>query len=258
MRMDFCTFLPSNACTALYPDNATSHYTTLLPKRVELTGHWKVALLQVHYPNTISHVTDDENEIVLTDRDGAKEKFRVKTGHYSDIGGFLYALHEALTPIEERAKGDGRESRVDITIDQRVAFHPFRDENDGSTVTFSPRLAQMLGLGKAGPFTADERIIGQHPIDLSLGIPPLMFIYLDKITNQIVGDCEVPLLAAAPINTSARTGRASVYSFDHPMYFDLATKSFDTIEVNIRDHAGKHIAFNYGTLMLLCHFKRAE
>lgn len=252
--MGFYAFFPSNACPDLYPDNTTSHFKIQLRNRLELTGDWQVALMQVHYPNTIAQVTDGENEITFVKEDGSKEIFQVKPGYYTGTADFLFALHEALTPIETGPNGEGRESVVEVTPDQHIMFYAMQNR-PYAKYTFSPRLAMMLGLEHPGPYPAQKELCAPMQINLNLGIPPLQFIYMDKITEQIVGDCHAPLLATIPTNTTGPYGGVSVHTFEHPLYFDLVTKSFDTLEVNIRDHTGKFVSFNHGTSMLLCHFR---
>ncbi|KAK3921532.1 Putative uncharacterized transposon-derived protein [Frankliniella fusca] len=228
-----------------------------LSKRLELRGKWQVALVQVHYPNTIAQVTEGENEIVLKQPDGSITRCVVPPAYYSSVRDLTYALHEAITELEAMADGSGRESALEFLPDGRFMFYPFTKYKN-ATYTFSPRLAMQLGLSHPGPYDAGKELCGKHHADLSLGIPPLLFIYFDKISDQIVGHCEAPLLATVPTNIDGRYGGTSVYTVDHPKYFDLVTKNFDTVEVNIRDHAGKFVSFLHGTSMLLCHFRRVD
>lgn len=253
--MDFYAFIPSNASTRLFADNATSHYKVQLPNRLELCGKWQVALVQVQYPNTIAQIVEGENAIKLQHRDGHEDTFFVRPGYYANQRDFLFALHNALTPIEALPEDKGRRSVLEITSENHVLIHALPDFA-GGTLSFSPRLAMQMGLEHPGPYTVNEQLCAPNAMDLSLGIPPMLFIYFDKITEQIVGDCYAPLLATIPTEISGRYGSVSVFSVERPLYLDLATKNFDVIEVDIRDHAGKYVSFNYGTSMLLCHFRR--
>lgn len=256
--MEFYAFLPSNACPELYPDNKTSHYKIQLSQRLDLSGKWQVALVQAHYPNTIAQVAESENEIIFCHRDGRRESFYVKTGYYSNVKDFVYALHEALTPVESKLDGHGRSSVVEVTPENYIMFHPCTNLRfAASTFSFSPRLAMQLGLAHPGPYPSQSELCGSNPIDMSLGVPPLLFVYVDKISDQIVGNCRAPLLATIPTSIG-RYGSVTVHTFDHPLYFDLSTRNFDTIEINIRDHTGKFVSFNHGTSMLLCHFKSIQ
>lgn len=254
--MDFYAFLPSNASPDLYGDNTTSHFKIQLAKRVDLYGRWKVALVQAHYPNTIAQVSEGENMINFLYNDGREEIFFIKEGYYANAKDFIFALHETITTLEIGPDGNGRSSVVDITAENRIMFRPFSPHLDMKSYTFSPRLAMQLGLENPGPYLARQELCAANPIDLNLGVPPMLFVYLDKITEQIVGQCNSPLLATVPTNINQRYGSVTAYTFDQPLYLDLATKNFDTVEIHIRDHTGKFISFNHGTAMLLCHFKQ--
>lgn len=252
--MDFYAFLPSNASTDLYPENKTSNYKIQLSKRIDLTGRWQISLVEAHYPNTFAQVTEGENKITLKHKNGEQDTYFVQTGYYARVNDFIFALHEALTPIESLPESKGRSSVVQLSHDNHILFHPFQNCLE-STYSFSPRLAMQLGLTHAGPYPAKTELCGQNPVDLSLGIPPQLFIYFDKIADQICGHYRVPLLRTVPTDTTARYGSSSIYRFEQPLYLDLNTKCFDTIEINIRDHTGKLAPFTHGTSMLVVHFK---
>ncbi|KAK3929540.1 Putative uncharacterized transposon-derived protein, partial [Frankliniella fusca] len=64
-KIDFYMFLPSNASPKVYPDNTTCHFKTELAQRMELHGHWQAALIELHYPNTIAHIVQGDNDITL-------------------------------------------------------------------------------------------------------------------------------------------------------------------------------------------------
>lgn len=251
--MDFYAFLPSNSNPNLYPDNKTSYFKTQLANRLELHGDWQAALVELHYPNTIAQVSEGENEIIIqTDR--TTDFVTVRPGCYQNRKEFLSAVSTALSIVDNNLPpGTG----VEVDADHRVIFHPVSTE-PGGKVFFSPRLALQLGLDGHGPFQADQELRGVKPVDMSLGIPPQMFIYLDILSDQIIGHARAPLLRTVPVDTKAQYGTMSIKHFDHPIYFDLCTKSFDTIQCYIKDHAGRPVPYDFGTLTLLVHFQKVR
>lgn len=279
--MDFYMVLPSNASPDVYEDNKTSNFKTQLSKRIELHGDWQVALLEVHYPNTLTHIQQGENWIkVFTPNDRDAEDFvvadkgvaYVTDGAHTELPVYIYTSEETLhiTPRFYKSKQDfidgvrealttkssRKQSRViELTDREYVTFLPF-ESRPGATYTLAPTLAMQLGLPHAGPYHADEEVRGEHPIDMTLGMPFQMYIYIDIIQDQIVGHTSAPLLRTIPVNTLSSYGGVSSYRCDPPIYFDLKTKSFDTIEVNIRTHTGEFLPFQHGTSTLLCHFKQ--
>ncbi|KAK3917560.1 Endonuclease NucS [Frankliniella fusca] len=55
-----------NASPEVHSDNTTSHFKTELAQRMELYGRWQVALIEMHYPNTIEPV-DSLNEPLIVE-----------------------------------------------------------------------------------------------------------------------------------------------------------------------------------------------
>ncbi|KAK3926341.1 DNA-directed RNA polymerase subunit beta' [Frankliniella fusca] len=251
--MDFYMFLPSNASPKVYPDNTTCHFKTELAQRMELHGHWQAALIELHYPNTIAHIVQGDNDITLVS-DSYIDTVSARPGSFSSTKDFLIGIGDAL-------KSFGNNNNVvdtqpfTLLPDQRIKFMPF-DVDEKTKVHFSPRLALQLGLAHTGPYPANEEILGVKPVDISLGIPSQMFIYMDVLEEQIIGHTRAPLLRTVPVDTKAQYGSMTVVHFDHPIYFDLRTKSFDTLEIYIKDHAGRNVPFDFGTSTLLVHFKQ--
>lgn len=248
--MDFYAFLPSNASPEVYCDNTTSHFKTELANRMELHGQWQAALIELHYPNTIAQVLEGENVITLKAKK-FYDSVRVKPGRYNYVSDFLKELRHALTDL----LGGGRDL-VSETEDHRIFFEPFVTNHPNGKVNFSPRLALQLGLEHHGPHPADAPIQGVKPIDLRLGIPQQMFVYMDILSDQMIGHTRAPLLRSIPVDVSATYGTMTIFHCDHPLYFDLNTKSFDTVEIDIRDHAGRYLPFDFGTSTLLVHFRQ--
>jgi len=276
--MDFYMVLPSNASPQVYPENKTSNYKIQLSERVELHGEWEVALMEFHYPNTIQQVSEGENVVHMTHPGGKTETYRLHTGHYITKENLLAGLQKALAPLEQYSQdtapnildkydtgdekhdenhefGEAGPSVVEITENGCILFHPFQ-KAPGAYFTFSTRLAMQLGLLHPGPYSTQYEHSGTYPIDTSLGMTPQMYVYLDIIEDQIVGHTRAPLLRTVPVETRKAHGGMTSYRCEPPIYFKLKTKSFDTLEVNIRTHTGQFVPFDHGTSTLLCHFKQ--
>ena len=246
--MDFYAFLPSNASPQVYPDNKTSDFKIELSKRMELHGQWQAALIELHYPNTIAQVIQGENEITI-ESDKIIDTVFVQGGCYPNQKAFLSAVREALSALDNKVQTQPFE----VTSENRIIFHPLTTEGK---LHFSPRLALQLGLDNPGPYPANEKIYGVKPIEIALGIPSQMFIYIDILSDQIIGHTRAPLLRTVPVDITARYGSLSIFHCEHPIYFDLNTKSFDTLKIDIRDNAGRLVPFDFGTSTLLVHFKQ--
>ena len=247
--MDFYAFLPSNASPDVYPDNMTSDFKTQLANRMELHGEWQAALIEIHYPNTVANVTEGENQIIFQ-TDHVTDIVCVKPGCYPNKKEFLDAIATALSTFDNNVRPG---KLLEEDADHHIVLHSIFSSGK---MFFSPRLALQLGLDGHGPFRANETLCGVKPVDISLGIPPQLFIYMDILSDQIIGHTRAPLLRTLPVDTKAQYGTMSIVHCDHPIYFDLSTKSFDTIQTYIRDRAGRLLPFEFGTLTLLVHFRK--
>lgn len=247
--MDFYAFLPSNASPDVYPDNKTSSFKIELSKRMELHGHWQAALIEFHYPNTIGHILAGENEITIKTKYMVDIVF-VPPGCYRSAGDFIKAVNDAMKTFE----GTDR-NYIEETEDHRLVFQPYKTGEE-SLLSFSPRLALQLGLPGPGPYPFDEPLHALKPVEIKLGIPSQMYLYLDILSDQIIGHTRAPLLRTVPVDIDAKYGSMSIFHCEHPLYFDLNTRSFDTLQIDIRDHAGRLVPFDFGTSTLLVHFKQ--
>lgn len=247
---DFYAFLPSNASPDVYTQNKTSHFQIELAQRVELHGKWKCALIEVHHPNTMAQVLDGDNTVTLQ-TEHMVDTVSVRPGCYPTKKSFLIAVKNALSVLGNNFHTEP------LTEDSNelVTIQPLCDQGQ---ITFAPRLALQLGLDSHGPVPAHQPIHGVKPVDMTLGIPSQLFVYMDILADQIVGHVRAPLLRAIPVDVKAAFGTLSVYHCDHPIYFELSTKSFDTVTIYIKDHAGRSAPFEFGTALLLVHFRQEQ
>ena len=77
----------------------------------------------------------------------------------------------------------------------------------------------------------------------------------------ITGDVRTPLLRIVPIEIRSHNyafGANLVKYFSFPNYIPLQRINFRTTEIDIRDHLGNKIPFEFGTLTVTLHFKRKQ
>ena len=65
-------FLSSDCSKEYFPSNTPSNFTCILPKRMELSGNWEVALMQIEYPSSaqsarVNVYTDIINNVMYGD-----------------------------------------------------------------------------------------------------------------------------------------------------------------------------------------------
>ena len=56
----FYLTLPSNSSMNYFPNNTLTHYTTKLPKIMDLDGTWEIGLAEIQYPHSWYNVKNKE------------------------------------------------------------------------------------------------------------------------------------------------------------------------------------------------------
>lgn len=57
MKDEFCVNLSSTNSEKYFPENTATNFTVRLPYKIQLQGEWQVALTEIHYPQTWTHVS---------------------------------------------------------------------------------------------------------------------------------------------------------------------------------------------------------
>ena len=121
---------------------------------------------------------------------------------------------------------------------------------------FSQGLSDILGFDKTG-FEApgNESITEYAPYlaDVSRGFNSL-YVYCSICEPQIVGDTYVPLLRT--VFLTGKQGDIVNNTFVSPHYVPVNSKTFDTIEVNIKNDLNENVSFTTGKLICKLHFRQ--
>ena len=118
---------------------------------------------------------------------------------------------------------------------------------------FTEKLATILGL--------DTEVIdvtpykGDRLCDIDGGLHGL-YVYCDVLECVSVGDAMAPLLRI--VEVKGVRGEMTHIEYDQPRYFPLQKKTFDSLEIDIRDDAGNPIPFDSGKLIVTLHFRQAR
>ena len=83
-----------------------------------------------------------------------------------------------------------------------------------------------------------------------------LFVYCDVLEPRVVGDSQVPLLRIVPVEGG--NGELVTRIYENVHYVRLQRKTFQTIEINIRDRAGVNVPFEAGTLNVTLHFRQRK
>src|SRR6218665_1097124 len=86
--------------------------------------------------------------------------------------------------------------------------------------------------------------------------PCRSYVYCDVLEHVSVGDTKAPFLRI--VQVSGECGDRVQAIYDKPIYVPLQKNNFDSIEIDIRNDAGKPISFEYGKLIVTLHFRLSK
>lgn len=269
MRSSFYITLPSNSSIGYYPNNTVTNYITQLSHPIRLEGEWEVAVVEVIYPCTFLTLTESSKIFLYVNTnlntDSATSDQDSKTPNTEDE---LSIPILKIFSIPEKEYNDGKE--VVNTINKleeftKYAMFDFDRNTKKVTIHTRPQVFQMelthtlaLQLG----FDPNENDLITHnksirPSDLHLGLPHQIYIYCDIVDMQFIGDTMAPLIQMATVDTTNYThGANKSVQFLNPHYIPVLKSSFESIEIDLRDHTGKPLAFQFGTSCVKLHFRR--
>lgn len=238
----FYVTLPSNSSITFFPNNTLSDYKVKLPSHVNLDGTWEVGLASITFPHTWFTIGNEDRRFYFDDGSGAFNVALLPLGYYNSISEVIQALNKTIT--NEGVKGmsfqlNARSQKVTVVLatSQRLSF-----ENS---------LGIILGFGSNIVLT--KTTTAPHVCDLNIGLQSL-FIYLNIVETQVVGDVLAPLLRIVP--AQAKEGEIITLNYDNPQYVPVTTKDFEVMEVLITDDTGEKVSFEQGRVVLTLSFRR--
>ena len=120
-------------------------------------------------------------------------------------------------------------------------------------LTLPPHLRKMLGMTMFSSFANNQikadSVVDMDPVDS-------LYVYCDVVEPRVVGDSQVPLLRIVP--AEGDHGQLVTRIYENVHYVRLQRKSFQTIEINIRDRTGNIVPFEQGTLNVTVHFRQRK
>ena len=82
----------------------------------------------------------------------------------------------------------------------------------------------------------------------------MIYVYCNIVQPQVVGDTNAKLLRAIP--TEGQIGDLITRNYSNPQYLPVQMKSFEDIEILLRDDTGAPVAFEHGRVLVTLHFQR--
>lgn len=248
----FYVTLPSNSSFQYFPENKVSDFITKLPRAIQLTGRWEVALSEIQYPVNWFTLKKDDGKITVWPFDevsgirGESVEISVGEGYYSGV-------NKLLQNINKRLERNLSSNIVRFEYDSLV--NKIRAYTTSCLVEVSKPLREIMGYKRnlISERTELKGLYGSWPVDMRHGINCL-YVYSDIVQSGIVGDAHVPLLRVVP--SRGVHGDIHHISFQNQYYVPLQKRSFDTVRIYIADDAGDTVAFRGGRSVITLHFRR--
>src|SRR6267154_1884331 len=246
----FYLTLPSNSSQEFFPDNTLTEFTTKLASTIELTSEWEVGLAEIMFPRSWYTIPKDGLTIVADYRqcdiarkcerdrkfqrgEDASEDEMGTTVEIKSNGGFFNTMHELTQELNQASIGAFASSDADGKVVPPVFYY--------KTITRRMYITIPAGMSLEFPLSL-ESILG-----LSEDQNPMCNMSNDKM--MVKGDLSCDLQTAI---------HALYVYYELPRYIPIQKKSFDTVEITIRDDLGEKIQFESGKVLLTLHFRRSQ
>ena len=274
----FFVVLPSNSSMDLYPNNKVSNFKVNLPNILNLdAAKWEVGLSEIQFQHTWYNVregkntitkelwkpTMDEMDLIEEDEELMKIKHILSLGidvplmYQVDITippGYYTSIDDIIKEIKKHHHTQGARRikymyhtlsrRIKITLPKSCTLNM-----NGSDIE------RCLGYNTVLKNYDDaSKTMTSFSIASTENTYKSIYVYLDIIENQYVGNVKVPLLRAVPVRS--KYGDVSCIKYDKPLFVSLSRSSIQTIEINLMDDTGEFISFEAGKAIVTLVFRR--
>ena len=217
--------LRSNSSLGYFPKNTAANFKVNLAEAIELIWEWEVALCEVHYPI-------NQQTFIYKLGPSFAETGLIPDGHYNSVPDLIRKLNHCMTKeAQSKIKFSyvANKRKVKINVPK------------GGYVLVTGDIATMLGFQQ--DTVIEKETLSPYVVDVNGGFSS-MYVYTDIIDVQFDGDVKVPLLRI--VNTQGNYGDNVNASFCYMQYVPIKVKSFETIEINIKDDKNENVSFGFG------------
>ena len=225
----------------LCPENTLTRYVTSLPQRISLSGQWQCGLVEIQYPHSWYNVRSDNAWFAIaTDSGNNIDIGKIEVGYYDRPERMIAAINRTLKEASDKKN---------VTLSYSKITQKVTVDLDPGTI-LSMDMSNILGFNNSLVTTARE---ADSMVDMAQGFYAL-YVHTNVVKPCVVGDSVVPLLRLVPLE--GIHGDMVSKSFDNVQYVPVLHNEFGTVEVNIRDDAGRSVPFERGKVTITLHFQR--
>ena len=123
---------------------------------------------------------------------------------------------------------------------------------NGYQLGLAEQMSIALGFGRN-----DIKIITrttESPYVADLTIVSTIYVYCDIVEPQIVGDTSAQLLKSIP--AEGKFGDIIAKTFTNIQYVPIRTRSFEAVEILLRNDTGDPVPFERGKVVITLHFRQ--
>ncbi|CAB3997084.1 uncharacterized transposon-derived [Paramuricea clavata] len=201
---------PSNVSLDVFPDNKTSDYHVQLPQSINLNRNWEVGMYSISYPHRW-YTFKNNAEFYYDDGSGFFPVTLASYGHYEHV----QALLDSMNAFLKKYAG-----------------------NDNINLTYSSQTGKVTGYGGK---TVTISTTGESPHTADLNIFSTIYTYCNIVQPQTVGNTNAQLL---PVK--GKYGDIVTKTFTNVQYIPVQTKSFENVEILLRNDTGDPVPFERG------------
>ena len=290
---EFTVNLISSASMDIFPNNTLASFRNFFNEALILEGDWRVALTEIIFPAQIANVTTKDITVYTTrgyERTIASRESGViskdKYSRYPYLGEHVKlttGVYEDVLQLLQEIKDKGNLTNFEYET-QKVSEKLVLKFGKHVGITFpDPEIPSILGfigvkdartggvhigwkMDKSSDANLDSKKLQTFTIDYSTDLSAgsqLMFVYVDIIGYQVLGDTKAPLLRV--IDTNRRLKNGSICSiepthrkvFSNLDYKKLFSTTIQSISVQLRTETGKLVPFlGTGKVILSLKFKK--
>ena len=125
------------------------------------------------------------------------------------------------------------------------------DVKHDTTVWFTGELATVLGFDQ--DTLIEKKTSSPYAADINGGFSS-MYVHIDIVDVQFVGDVKVPLLRI--VNIEEGYGNTVHASLRNLQYLPVKVNYFETIEVNIKNDQNENVSFEFGKSIATLNFRQ--
>lgn len=227
--------------------------------------------------NKTSQRPEDKRTLPIAGR-RLRLKFSVPLGSYDTVTGLVDAVNKSIAKTQFTADSIKAYNSSQLKREKILKWYKKQKDQNGSplflvynkntrrvhfnvkwginSALFSPKLHYMLGISSGRWVhlsSSGGGFITEYPPDLTAGFNTL-FVYCNLIEPQIVGNELLPLLRTVSIK--GKQGDFVSEIFQSPHYVKIQTKTFDTVEISLKNDLSEHVKFNFGKVIVKLHLRQ--